>query len=142
MYDKKGNVAGFGDLAQYVLDKRIPLEICLLSNVHTGAVEKIEKHPFGILFKEKFRVTINTDDRLMSNTTMTKEFMTAIEYFNLNLEDVEKITLNSMKSAFIPYKERLKYIYEIIKPGFQTMKEQLLSFKSYPGKHEKTIHQL
>ena len=142
MLDKKGRTAGFGDLAQYVLDKRIPLEICLLSNVHTGAVDKIENHPFGLLFKEKFRVTINTDDRLMSDTNMTKEFMTAIEYFNLNLEDIEKITLNSMKSAFIPYKERLQYIYEIIKPGFQTMKEQLLSFKSYPGTHEKTIHQL
>src|SRR5690606_4741810 len=72
-FDKEGNVVGFGDLAQYVLDKRIPLEICLLSNVHTGAVDKIEYHPFGTLFKEKFRVTINTDDRLMSNTTLTKE---------------------------------------------------------------------
>ena len=114
---------GFGDFAQYVLDKRIPLEICLLSNVHTGAIDKIENHPFGKLFKEKFRVTINTDDRLMSDTTMTKEFLTAIEYFNLNLEDVEKITLNSMKSAFIPYKERLHYIYNIIKPGFQKIRD-------------------
>ena len=141
-FDKEGNVVGFGDLAQYVLDKRIPLEICLLSNVHTGAVDKIENHPFGILFKEKYRVTINTDDRLMSNTTMTKEFMTAIEHFNLNLEDIEKITINSMKSAFIPYKERLDFIYNIIKPGFQVMKDQLLSLKTYTGKDEETIHKL
>jgi adenosine deaminase len=140
--DKKGNAFGYGDLAQYVLDKRIPLEICLLSNVHTGAIDKVENHPFGIFYKEKFRVTINTDDRLMSDTTMTKEFLTAIQYFNLNLEDVEKITINSMKSAFIPYKERLKYIYSIIKPGFQTMKDNLLSFKNYPGAHEETIHKL
>ncbi len=140
--DKKGNVAGFGDLAQYVLDKRIPLEICLLSNVHTGAVDKIENHPFGILFKEKFRVTLNTDDRLMSDTTMTKEFLTAIEYFNLTLEDLEKITLNSMKSAFIPYKERLKYIYDIIKPGYQNIKDQLLSFKNFSETDEKIIHKL
>jgi adenosine deaminase len=141
-FDKDGNVVAFGDLAQYVLDKRIPLEICLLSNVHTGAVDKIENHPFGILFKEKFRVTINTDDRLMSDTNMTKEFLTAIEYFNLNLEDVEKITINSMKSAFIPYKERLHYIYNIIKPGFQAIKDKLFSFKSYTENYEETIHKL
>ncbi len=129
-FDEKGNVVGFGDLAQYVLDKRIPLEICLLSNVHTGAIDKIENHPFGILFKEKFRVTINTDDRLMSDTTMTKEFLTAIKYFNITLDDIEKITINSMKSAFINYSERLKYIYEIIKPGYQKIREKLLSLNN------------
>jgi adenosine deaminase len=127
--DGLGNIVRFGELAQYILDKRIPLEICLLSNVHTGAVDRIENHPFNILYKEKFRVTINTDDRLMSDTNMTKEFMTAISNFNLNLEDVEKISLYAMKSAFIPYKERLNYIYNIIKPGFQAIKDQLLSLK-------------
>lgn len=127
--DKEGNVVAFGDLAQYILDKRLPLEICLLSNVHTGAIDKIENHPFGILFKEKFRVTINTDDRLMSDTNMTKEFMTAIEHFKLTLDDVEKVTINSMKSAFIPYKERLSFIYDIIKPGYQKIKDELLSLK-------------
>jgi adenosine deaminase len=124
-YDKEGNVVVFGDLAQYILDKRIPLELCLLSNVHTGAVDKIENHPFGMLYKEKFRVTINTDDRLMSDTTMTKEFMTAIDVFGINIDDVEKITINSMKSAFMPYKERLHYIYEVIKPGFQKTRKSL-----------------
>lgn len=140
--DKDRNVVGFGDLAQYVLDKRIPLEICLLSNVHTGAVDKIENHPFGLLFKEKFRVTLNTDDRLMSDTTMTKEFLVAIDVFNLNLEDLEKLTINSMKSAFIPYKERLHYIYNVIKPGYQKMKDKLLSLNTYPESNEKTIHKL
>jgi adenosine deaminase len=138
--DKQKSVIRFGDLAQYILDKRIPLEICLLSNVHTGAVDVIENHPFGILFKEKFRVTINTDDRLMSSTNMTKEFITAIDHFGLNLDDIEKLTLNAMKSAFIPYKERLYYIYNIIKPGYQAMKDQLLSLKTYIGKHEEIIH--
>ena len=141
-FDKDGNVVKFGDLAQYILDKRIPLEICLLSNVHTGAVDKIENHPFGILFKEKFRVTINTDDRLMSDTTMTKEFLTAIEHFDLNLDDFEKITINSMKSAFIPYKERLHYIYDVIKPGYQVIKDKLFSFQSYKENYEETVHKL
>jgi adenosine deaminase len=121
-----GEVVNFGELAQYVLDKRIPLEICLLSNLHTGAVNKLENHPFGILFREKFRVTINTDDRLMSNTNLTKEFLTAVEYFNLTFDEIEKITINAMKSSFIPYKERLRYIYDIIKPGYQKVRDQLI----------------
>lgn len=137
--DNNRNVVHFGDLAQYILDKRIPLEICLLSNVHTGAIDKIENHPFGIFFKEKFRVTLNTDDRLMSDTTMTKEFLTAVEYFHLNFDDFEKITINSMKSAFIPYKERLHYIYNVIKPGYQKIREQLLSFNKLNLENEKTI---
>ena len=140
--DKEGNVVGFGELAQYVLDKRIPLEICLQSNVHTGAIDKIENHPFGILFKEKFRVTLNTDDRLMSNTTLTKEFLVAIEKFNLTLDDIEKITINSMKSSFIPYKERLSYIYNIVKPGYQSVRDNLLSFKNIPGTYEEAVHKL
>jgi adenosine deaminase len=123
--DEKGNAIRFGDLAQYILDKRIPLEICLSSNLHTGAIDKIENHPFGILFKEKFRVTINTDDRLMSDTTLTKEFMAAVKYFNLTFDDIEKITINSMKSSFIHYDERLKYIYDIIKPGFKEVRSKL-----------------
>ena len=129
-YDDQGNIVAFGELAQYILDKRIPLEICLLSNVHTGAVDKIENHPFGTLFREKFRVTINTDDRLMSNTTMTNEFALAVKHFNLTLDDIEKITINAMKSAFINYNERLYYIYNIIKPGYQKVRDKLLSIKS------------
>jgi adenosine deaminase len=151
--DRDGNVVKFGDLAQYILDKRIPLEICLLSNLHTGAVDKIKNHPFGILFKEKFRVTINTDDRLMSNTTMTKEFLTAAENFSINLEDIEKITINSMKSAFLHYDERLKYIYNIIKPGFQKTRDQVSASSDIKlknsflrinksGNYEETVYKL
>lgn len=127
VFDSDGNVAGMGELAQYILDKRIPIENCLLSNVHTGAVDKIENHPFGVLYRSMFRVTINTDDRLMSDTNMTKEFMTAAEYFNLSLDDIEKLTINAMKSAFIHHHQRLDYIYKVIKPGYQKMRETLLS---------------
>jgi adenosine deaminase len=108
-----------GYLSQYVLDKRIPLEICLTSNVDTGAVKSIEEHPFGIFFRYRFRVTLNTDDRLMSNTTMTKEIKLAQDVFKLTLHDMEKLTLNSMKSAFVPYKKRLEIIYNVIKPGYK-----------------------
>src|SRR5215831_10869066 len=94
-------IAGMGYLAQYILDKRIPLEICLTSNVDTGAVKSVAEHPFAILHRYRFRVTLNTDDRLMSNTTMTKELKAAQEAFNLSMHDFEKLTINAMKSAFI-----------------------------------------
>jgi adenosine deaminase len=115
-------IVKMGDLAQYVLDKRIPLEICLSSNLHTGAVERLDQHPFGIYYRYKFRVTLNTDDRLMSDTTMTKEFGVAHEVFGLGIDDLEKITINSMKSAFIPYDRRLQLIYDVIKPGYARAK--------------------
>jgi adenosine deaminase len=101
-----------------VLDKRIPLEICLISNVHTGAAHSLAEHPFKILYREKFRVTLNTDNRLMSDTTMTKEFEAARDTFGLSLEDFEKITINAMKSAFLPYDQRCDLIYAVIKPGY------------------------
>jgi adenosine deaminase len=113
-----GKAVKLGDLAQYVLDKRIPLEICLLSNVHTGATRSLSEHPFKIFYQEKFRVTLNTDNRLMSDTTMTKEFEACGDTFGLSLEDFEKITINAMKSAFLPYDQRCDFIYSIIKPGY------------------------
>jgi adenosine deaminase len=111
-------VVKMGDLAQYVLDKRIPLEICLTSNVDTGAVPSIDTHPFGVFYRCRFRVTLNTDDRLMSDTTMTKELGVARDVFGLGLDDFETITINSMKSAFIPYDRRIALIYDVIKPGY------------------------
>ena len=121
----EGRAVKLGDLAQYVLDKRIPLEVCLLSNVHTGATPSLEQHPFKILYQEKFRVTLNTDNRLMSDTSMTKEFAAAAETFGLTLEDFEKITINAMKSAFLPYGQRCDLIYKTIKPGYARVREQL-----------------
>src|SRR5579864_9030259 len=118
-----GKAVKLGDLAQYVLDKRIPLEICLLSNVHTGATPSLEQHPFKIFYQKKFRVTLNTDNRLMSNTTMTQEFEAAAETFGLTLDDFEKITINAMKSAFLPYGRRCDLIYKTLKPGYARIRE-------------------
>jgi adenosine deaminase len=120
-----GRAVKLGDLAQYVLDKRIPLEICLLSNVHTGATPSLAEHPFKIFYQEKFRVTLNTDNRLMSQTSMTQEFKAAADTFGLTLEDFEKITSNAMKSAFLPYKERCDFIYSVIKPGYARIRESM-----------------
>ena len=112
-------IVKMGTLAQYVLDKRLPLEMCLSSNVDTGAVTSVDTHPFGLYYRYGFRVTLNTDDRLMSDTTMTREFGLAQRTFALGLEDIEKITINAMKSAFAPYKRRLQLIYDVIKPGYE-----------------------
>lgn len=120
-----GRAVKLGDLAQYVLDKRIPLELCLLSNVHTGATPSLEQHPFKIFYQEKFRVTLNTDNRLMSNTSMTKEFEAAADAFGLNLDDFEKITINAMKSAFLPYGQRYDLIYKVLKPGYARVREAM-----------------
>jgi len=120
-----GKVVRMGDLAQYVLDKRIPLEICLLSNVHTGATPSLAEHPFRILYQEKFRVTLNTDNRLMSDTSMTREFEAAANTFGLSLDDFERITVNSMKSAFLPYKVRCDFIYSVLKPGYAKIRQSL-----------------
>jgi adenosine deaminase len=120
-----GKAVKLGDLAQYVLDKRIPLEICLLSNVHTGAARSLAEHPFKILYQKKFRVTLNTDNRLMSDTGMTKEFEAAAETFDLGLDDFEKITINAMKSAFLPYDQRCDLIYSVIKPGYEKARASL-----------------
>jgi adenosine deaminase len=122
---KDGQVLSMGRLAQFVLDKRIPLEICLTSNVHTGAVKTIAEHPFGIFYRYKFRVTLNTDDRLMSGITLTDEYCTAAEHFGLKLEELEKLTINAMKSAFLPYKQRIAIIYDVLKPGYAKAKKSL-----------------
>lgn len=122
-----GRAVKLGDLAQYVLDKRIPLEICLLSNVHTGAAPSLEQHPFKILYQERFRVTLNTDNRLMSDTNMTKEFEAAARTFGLTIDDFEKITINAMKSAFLPYAQRCDLIYNTIKPEYARIRREMSS---------------
>ncbi len=118
-------ITKMGYLAQYVLDKRLPLEICLTSNVDTGAVRSLEEHPFRLYYNYKFRVTLNTDDRLMSNTTLTREYKLAHQVFKLSLDDLEKLSINAMKSAFLPYNRRIRLIYDVIKPGFSKARERL-----------------
>ncbi len=107
-----------GYLSHYVRDRRIPLEVCLSSNLHTGAIPHLRYHPFPIFYKNGFRMTLNTDNRLMSSTNLTKEFMLAIKNFKLKYRDVEKLTLNAMKSAFAHFPDRLDIIYKKIKTGF------------------------
>ncbi|WP_319804702.1 adenosine deaminase [Nocardioides malaquae] len=107
-----------GRLAAYVRDTRIPLEMCPSSNVQTGAATSIAEHPIGLLTKLRFRVTVNTDNRLMSRTTMTDEMAALVEAFGYGWEDLRWFTVNAMKSAFLPFDERLALIDEVIKPAY------------------------
>ncbi|RKR88607.1 adenosine deaminase [Micromonospora pisi] len=107
-----------GRLAAYVRDKRIPLELCPSSNVQTGAAASIAEHPIGLLRDLRFRATVNTDNRLMSGTSMSREMALLVEAFGYGWAELQWFTINAMKSAFIPFDERLAIIDEVIKPGY------------------------
>jgi adenosine deaminase len=107
-----------GPLASYVRDRRIPLELCPTSNVMTGAAASIAEHPIGLLADLRFRVTINTDNRLMSGTSMTQEMQAVSDAFGWGVEKMRWLTVNAMKSAFIPFDQRLALIDDVIKPAY------------------------
>ena len=107
-----------GRLASFVRDRRVPLELCPTSNVHSGAAPSIEEHPIGLLADLHFRVTVNTDNRLMSATSMSDEMTWLVEAFGFDLDRLEWLTINAMKSAFLPFDERLALIDDVIRPGF------------------------
>ena len=117
--------AVLGRLAAYVRDRRIPLEMCPSSNVQTGAAASIAEHPIGLLRRLGFRVTVNTDNRLMSGTSMTREMELLSEAFGYGLNDFQWFTINAMKSSFIPFDERLTIINEQIKPAYAALRAVL-----------------
>ncbi|MEW2356892.1 adenosine deaminase [Spirillospora sp. NPDC029432] len=111
-----------GRLAAYVRDKRIPLEMCPTSNIQTGAAKSIAEHPIGLLRRLHFRVTVNTDNRLMSGTLPSLEMAKLVEAFGYGWDDLQWFTVNAMKSAFVAFDERLELINEVIKPGFAALR--------------------
>ncbi|WP_341407115.1 adenosine deaminase [Luteolibacter soli] len=114
-----------GRLAQYILDRRVPLEMCLSSNVHTGACASFEEHPFALFHRAGFRVFLNTDDRLMSDTEMSKELAIATSTFGLSLVELEKMTMNAMKSSFIPHQRRVELIRHRLLPTYSMLFAEL-----------------
>jgi len=118
----EGKVVKLGPLAAYVRDKRIPLELCPSSNVDTGAVPTLPEHPIRHFIAQRFRVTVNTDNRLMSNVTLSDEFQRLSRIVGLTLADVERLSINAMKSAFVGYDERVAIIYARIKPGYARLR--------------------
>jgi adenosine deaminase len=98
--------------------------MCPTSNVHSGAAPSIEEHPIDLLRRLRFRVTVNTDNRLMSNVTLSGEFKTLDEAFGIGLGEMEWLTINAMKSAFAPFDERLRIINEVVKPGYAHLRAE------------------
>ena len=118
----RDGVTTLGRLASYIRDRRIPLEMCPTSNVQTGAAPSIKEHPIGLLRDLAFRVTVNTDNRLMSGVSLSSEFHALSEAFGYGWTDVEWLTINAMKSAFAPFDERLWIIDTVINPGFAELR--------------------
>jgi len=118
--------AKLGHLASFVRDRRVALEMCPTSNVHTGVADSIAEHPIGLLTRLRFRVTVNTDNRLMSNITLSQEISNLVDAFGYGWDEIEWLTINAMKSAFWPFDDRLRLINGIIKPGYATLRAEAL----------------
>jgi adenosine deaminase len=117
-----GGRAKLGRLAALVRDQRVPLELCPTSNVHSGAATSIAEHPIGLLSDLRFRVTVNTDNRLMSSTSMSNELAQLVEAFGWGWDQLRWVTINAMKSSFLPFDERLALIDDVIKPGYDALR--------------------
>jgi adenosine deaminase len=113
-----------GRLAAFVRDRRIPLEMCPTSNVHTGAAASVAEHPIDLLRRLRYRVTVNTDNRLMSGVTLSNEFEALEHAFSIGLGEMEWLTINALKSAFAPFDERLRLINEVVKPGYAHLRAE------------------
>ncbi len=117
--DEAGNWH-LGELASWVRDRRIPLELCPSSNLQTGAAStNIAEHPIGLLHDLRFRVTVNCDNRLMSDTTLSREFAKLCEVFDWTVEDLAWLTINAAKSVFAPFDERVRLIEQTILPAYR-----------------------
>ena len=102
------------DLMEFINDHRIALEICLKSNIQTRSISSLKNHPFKYYFDQHLRVTLNTDNRLISDTTLSEEYYLAAETFNLTMQDIRTIIINGFKSAFLPHNERRDLIKNIV----------------------------
>ncbi len=120
------------DLLNYVNDHRIPLEICLSSNVQTRAVKDLAHHPFKFYYDYGLRVTLNTDNTLMSNTTMSRELWLAVKTYGLTALDLRNIIINGFKSAFLPLGEKVEMLRSAIVEMDEILSEQDASYM--PGK--------
>jgi len=103
-----------GDLLNYVNDHRIPLECCLSSNVHVGASESLEQHPIKFYFDQGLRVTVNTDNRLISDTTVTNELALAQQHLGFTKGEINDLIIMGFKSAFLPYRERRQLLAKVL----------------------------
>jgi adenosine deaminase len=102
-----------GDLLNYVNDHRIPIECCPSSNVQTGAVADMASHPFKFYLDFGIRVTINTDNRLITDTTVTKELLVTARQFGLTAKDIRNVLVGGFKSAFLTFHDRAQLVRKV-----------------------------
>lgn len=108
-----------GRLAAFVRDQQIPLEVCPTSNLQTGIATTLAEHPVGRLAELGFNVTIHCDNRLMSGTTLSREFARMVETFGWGLAEVEKATVAAMRAAFLHHDEREALVQGLIRPAYR-----------------------
>jgi len=101
-------------LYRYFKDKRIPLEVCVTSNLQTKTVNSIEEHPIRRFYDDKLRLTICTDNRLVSNITVTDEYHKLVTQLGFKKEDVERLLIYGFESIFLPYEQRKALIEEVV----------------------------
>jgi len=121
------------DLMAYVNDHRIPLEMCLSSNVQTRAVRTLRAHPFALYFRKGLRVTVNTDSRLVSGTTMSREIALAARTFGLGPYELKRILINGFKSAFLPYTAKARVLRRVNLEIDQVFMEE------YPDEYDRRV---
>jgi len=102
-----------GDLLNYINDHRTPLEICISSNVQTNSVKSFKEHPLRFFFDYGVRCTINTDNRLITNTTVTDELWLAHQHCGFDLDDLKVLVVQGFKSAFLPFREKAELLRQI-----------------------------
>jgi adenosine deaminase len=124
------------DLMQYVNDHRIPLEVCLSSNVQTRAVRRVQDHPFHFYFKQGLRVTVNTDNRLMSATDVSKELTLAARAFRLGPYELKRIIINGFKSSFLPYAQKARVLREV------NLEIDRLFMEDFPEEYDRRVSSL
>ena len=101
------------ELTQYVNDRRIGLEICLTSNVQTRVVRSYATHPLREYFQRGLNVVLNTDNRLMSATTLTDEYLYAAKYLDFTFDELCTLSLNGFESSFVPWEQRMEMLEEV-----------------------------
>lgn len=109
-----------GPFARRIRDHRIPLEIAITSNLHTSSFDSAPVHPFGALLKSGFNVTLNTDNRLMSNVTMSGEYRLAAESFDLSVSELGEITCNAIRAGFGDWPTRRALMTDVIEPAYES----------------------
>ncbi|GAI95625.1 unnamed protein product, partial [marine sediment metagenome] len=109
-------------LVNYLQERQIPLEVCVVSNIKTRVCKSFKEHPVRNYFKERLMVTINSDDPTMFDTSITNEYLVLIQKFGFSLEEIRKVNFNSIEASFMTDEEK-----DIMKGTFNKEWERLIS---------------